>query len=94
MAKDQEDSRLLHAGQVGDGRDVTEKLARASMCVCMGPRDKAAREVIARRRNAIVEGRCFNNWPWEAAGTKGKLSRGRRENYPVPVLTQDQIGLL
>ena len=64
------------------------------MCVCMGPRDKAVREVIARRRNAIVEGWCFNNWPWEAVGTKGKLSKGRKEKYAVTVLTQDQIGLL
>ena len=60
----------------------------------MSTRERAAREVIARRRNAIVEGWCFNNWPWEDVGTKGKLSKGRKEKYAVTVLTQDQIGLL
>ena len=81
------DSRLGHAGRV-------RALAWASMCVCMGPRDRATREVISRRRNAIVEGWRFNNWPWEAAGTKVKVSSGRREKYPVPALTQEQIQLI
>eukprot|EP00092_Neocalanus_flemingeri_P006691 GFUD01007227.1.p1 GENE.GFUD01007227.1~~GFUD01007227.1.p1 ORF type:complete len:316 (-),score=94.54 GFUD01007227.1:19-966(-) len=88
------DSRLVHAGRVGDGGDVLGELARASLCVCMGPRERAAREVIARRRNAVVEGWCFSHWPWEAAGTRGKVASGRREKYKLPDLTEDQIKLL
>ena len=88
------DSRLVHAGRVGEGRGVTEDLARASLCVCMGPRERATREVIARRRNAVVEGWCFNHWPWEAAGTRGRINPRYRDKYRVPVLNQDMIDLL
>ena len=88
------DSRMVHAGRVGDGKNVIGNLARASMCLCMGPRERAPKEVIARRRNAVVEGWCFNHWPWEAAGTKGKMSGVRREKYAVPVLATEQINLL
>ena len=43
------DSRLVHAGSVGPGRDLaSDRLARASLCVCMGPRARASPAVIAR----------------------------------------------
>ena len=43
------DSRLVHAGSVGPGRDLaSDQLARASLCVCMGPRARASPAVIAR----------------------------------------------
>merc|ERR1712013_133739 len=58
------------------------------------PRERATREVIARRRNAVVEGWCFNHWPWEAAGTRGRINPRYRDKYRVPVLNQDMIDLL
>ena len=49
------DSRLVHAGSVGPGRDLaSDQLARASLCVCMGPRARASPAVIARYELNIV----------------------------------------
>ena len=60
------DSRLVHASTVGPGTSTTPgHLARASLCVCFGPRDKADPAVLAVRQTAITEGWGFSHWPWK-----------------------------
>ena len=90
------DSRLVHSGKVGPGIDDVNPstLARASMCVTMGPRDKASREVLTRRKNAVTEGWTFSHWPWEARGTAGQVSAEERAIYPAPQLSEDQMKLV
>ena len=90
------DSRLVHSGKVGPGIDDVNPstLARASMCVTMGPRDKASREVLTRRKNAVTEGWAFSHWPWEARGTAGQVSAEERAIYPAPRLSEDQMKLV
>ena len=84
------DSRLVHCGRVGDGDP--EELARASLCVCMGPRDRASSEVLQKRREALKEGWSFSHWPWEARYMNGQVSVTSR--YQQPTLTQDQWRLV
>ena len=83
------DSRLVHAGRVGKGREK-EELARASLCVCMGPRERASEEVLNRRKEAPEQGWSFSHWPWEARGTLGQVSSSRNK----PQLTPDQLKLV
>ena len=89
------DSRLVHAGSVGPGTAPNPgHLARASLCVCMGPRDLASPATLAARSAAVEEGWCYSHWPWEAKGTKGQLSdRGRSTFQPVE-LTEEQKRLI
>ena len=68
------DSRLVHAGRVGLGKEVDE-LSRASLCVCMGPRERATKEVLKKRKEAIIQGWSFSHWPWEARGTLGQVTQ-------------------
>ena len=89
------DSRLVHCGRAGPGTDLdSETLARASMCVTMGPRDRASREVMTRRRNAVTEGWAFSHWPWEARGSTGQVSEEHRARYRAPQLSEDQMKIL
>ena len=83
------DSRLVHAGRVGKGREK-EELARASLCVCMGPRERASEDVLNRRKEAPEQGWSFSHWPWEARGTLGQVSSSRNK----PQLTPDQLKLV
>ena len=88
------DSRLVHAGTVGPGRSPAPgELARASLCVCMGPRDKADPAVLAARQAAVTEGWCYSHWPWEARGNKGQLSARGRTTFKLD-LTEDQKHLI
>ena len=90
------DSRLVHSGKVGPGIDEVNPttLARASMCVTMGPRDRASREVLTRRKNAVTEGWTFSHWPWEARGSLGQVSAETADKYRAPQLTEDQMKLV
>ena len=83
------DSRLVHAGSVGDCAQSGE-LARASLCVCMGPRSRASTEVLERRRQALTEGWCFSHWPWEAT----VKSVGDVTGYYHPNLSEEQWELV
>ena len=67
------DSRLVHAGSVGAGRGDQE-LARASVCISLGPRKHATAEVLQKRKEALEQGWHFSHWPWEAMGNKGQIS--------------------
>ena len=90
------DSRLVHAGNVGPGRaqNPAGRLARASLCVCMGPRDKASPEVLRAREAAVEEGWCYSHWPWQANGTKGQLSQRGRSTFKPVELTEEQKRLI
>ena len=90
------DSRLVHCGTVGPGMDdlISSTLARASMCVSMGPRDKASREVLTKRKNAVTEGWAFSHWPWEARGSAGQDSAEDEAKYRAPQLSEDQMKLV
>ena len=61
------DSRLVHGAKVGsnyfsDGEGVDPAiLARASMLVTMGPRDKASREVLTKRKQSVHKGWHFTH---------------------------------
>jgi len=85
------DSRLVHAGSVGPGGGDVE-LARASFCVCLGPREKADRHVLERRKEALELGGHFSHWPWEASGNRGQISKDNP--YIPPYLTQEQLALV
>ena len=85
------DSRLVHCGRVGDGGHQ-EELARASLCVCMGPRDRANQEVLDKRREALKEGWSFSHWPWEARYMNGQVSDTSK--YQIPTLNEDQWKLV
>ena len=94
------DSRLVHGAKVGsnyfsDGEGVDPAiLARASMLVTMGPRDKASREVLTKRKNAVTEGWAFSHWPWEARGSTGQISAKDKAKYRAPQLSEDQMKLV
>ena len=90
------DSRLVHSGKVGPGIDEVNHttLARASMCVTMGPRDRASNEVLTRRKNAVTEGWTFSHWPWEARGSLGQVSAETADKDRAPQLTEDQMKLV
>ena len=77
------DSRLVHAGRVGDGRGAGE-LAGASLSVCMGPRARASEEVLNRRREALQQGWSFSHWPWEARGTLGQVTKDKNMTALAP----------
>ena len=85
------DSRLVHAGSVGDCSDHGE-LARASLCVCMGPRSKASDEVLEKRREALGEGWCFSHWPWEARVKCDGVTESSK--YHHPKLSEEQWDLV
>ena len=90
------DSRLVHSGKVGTGIDdvSSSTLARASMCVTMGPRDRASNEVLTRRKNAVTEGWTFSHWPWEARGDLGQISAEETVKYRATQLSEDQMELV
>ena len=83
------DSRLVHAGRVGDGRGAGE-LARALLSVCMGPRVRASEEVLNRRKEALQQGWSFSHWPWEARGTLGHVIQVKN----MPALSPEQCQLV
>jgi len=87
------DSRLVHAGSVGACSDPSE-LARGSLCVCMGPRERASQEVLQKRREALDEGWGFSHWPWEARGNMGAVSEPNKARYHHPNLTEEQWELV
>ena len=82
------DSRLVHAGRVGEGSSMTDDLSRASLCVCMGPRERATDDVLSRRKEAVEQGWSFSHWPWEARGTLGQGS------FKQPELSLEQRQLV
>ena len=89
------DSRLVHGARVGDGSDLDPStLARASMCVTMGPRDKASQEVITKRKESPYKGWHFTHWPWEAPRVFGGVRGEGKQKYRVPELSTDQLQLL
>ena len=85
------DSRLVHANSVGDCSDHGE-LARASLCVCMGPRSKASDEVLEKRREALGQGWCFSHWPWEARVKCEGVTESSK--YHHPDLSEEQWDLV
>jgi len=88
------DSRLVHAGNVGEGSTMIRDLSRASLCVCMGPRERATEDVISKRKEAVKQGWCFSHWPWEAKGTKGQVKGESKEKYDHLHLSLDQTKLV
>ena len=89
------DSRLVHGGWVGPGSGVEPgALARASLCVCMGPREKATEETLLKRKEALHQGWAFSHLPWEATGTKGQVYEDKRDKYVTPELSSEQLALV
>ena len=94
------DSRLVHGAKVGsnyfsDGEGVDSAiLARTSMCVTMGPRDKASSEVLTKRKQSVHKGWHFTHWPWETPRTFGEVRGQDKQKYRVPELSTDQLKLL
>ena len=86
----------LKAGaRVGDGTNLDPSiLARASMLVTMGPRNKASQEVLNKRKEAPYKGWQFTHWPWETLRVLGEIRREGRKKYRVPELSNDQLLLL
>ena len=95
------DSRLVHGAKAEsncsdeEGHNLdTATLARASMCVTMGPRDKASTEVLTKRKQSLHKGWHFTHWPWETPGTFGEVRGQDKQKYRVPELSTDQLKLL
>ena len=95
------DSRLVHGAKVGspcsdeEGHNLDPAtLARASMCVTMGPRDKASTEVLTKRKQSVHKGWHFTHWPWETPRIFGEVRGQGKQKYRVPELSSDQLKLL
>ena len=87
------DSRLVHAGRVGEGEGEVGpgELARASLCVCMAPREKAGAGVVEARREAVRTGGAMSHWPYEA---RSGVGQDRTGTYRPPRLSQLQRDLI
>ena len=91
------DSRLVHGAKVGSNCSDDEEghyldpatLARASLCVTMGPRDMASKEVLTKRKQSLHKGWHFTHWPWETPGTFGEVRGQDKQKYRVPELSTD-----
>ena len=95
------DSRLVHGAKAESNCSDEEghnldpaTLARASMCVTMGPRGKAGTEVLNKRKQSLHKGWHFTHWPWETPGTFGEVRGQDKQKYRVPELSTDQLKLL
>ena len=73
------DSRLIHGGVVGSGRDENDAngLARCAITVCMVPREWATEDVQKARYLAWSDGEGMTHWPHEANMHDFKNSGGR-----------------
>lgn len=65
------DSRLIHAGKVGSGKELNEEddkdtyiseLTRLSVPICMMPREKVSDRVQKQRAMAFFEGKVMSHW--------------------------------
>ena len=69
------DSRLIHGGRVGRGKqaqydsDTNVGLARLSIPVCMTPREFATEQVQSKRKKGFTAGYTYTHWPHEAVCT-------------------------
>jgi len=87
------DSRTIHGGLVGTGKDSTtdtvHQLCRMSMTVCMIPKERATPEVLQERREGFRKGYGFTHWPDEI-----NITSYGNVNYKPVELTPEQDDLL
>jgi hypothetical protein len=92
------DSRTIHGGLVGTGgKEEYSDLVRASLTVCMAPKNTVPEGVANRRQEAHQRGWTLTHWPNEfrmnfTADTNGR-NIPNRQYVPIE-LTKEQLDLL
>jgi len=92
------DSRTCHGGYVGTGgKQESNELVRASLTVCMMPKNKIPEKIVNQRHEAFKRGWTLTHWPTECNRNFTLDTNGQnipKKQYVPIVLTPEQESLL